>query len=87
MLRQAMDVLLDFIHRHARKQNHRQATPVLLQVPQNMESIHARHLQIQQHDVDLAVFKVLQCGRTIADFIYEISRPPEEMGERHPLHD
>ena len=63
LVRQAVHLVLDLVHRHAGEQDDRQAAAVLLEVVQHVEAVDVRHLQVEQQQIDF----VAPAGRSMAD--------------------
>lgn len=74
-------LMLDLIGRHTGEQDDGQRLAVFLEVVQHIEAVDVGHLQVEQHEVDLAVLKVLQRGFTVAGFIDVVTGAAEIMGE------
>ena len=70
---EAVDVLLDLVEGHARKQDDGEAPAVFLKMAEDFEAVDARHLEIEEKDVDLTVFEVLQGGCAVANFVHVVA--------------
>jgi hypothetical protein len=80
---EAVDVLLDFVERHAGEQNDGEAAAVFLEMAQNLKAIDAGHLEVEEQDIDFAIFEVLQGLGAVADFVNVIARAAEEVAQGH----
>ena len=58
---------------------------MLLQVTENVETIHDRHLKIEQNEIDLTMLQMLDRRFPIRYFIDIKVIVSKEVGESHPL--
>jgi hypothetical protein len=66
---QIMHFVLDFVQWHAGEEDDGQAAAVLLEVGEDAEAVDFGHVQVEEDEVDLAVFHVQNRGVAVAGFV------------------
>jgi hypothetical protein len=59
---------------------------MLLEITEDLETIHSGHLQVEQEQIDLAILEVLDGRLAVAGFVNVIPLAAQIVGQSHAFH-